>query len=79
MQDLQLSQSGEIYVFEYSLTIKGKDPEMVQHHVHAQMVHDGVWFDFHLSRLSYPPYDPNDRQVFLTFLNSVQLVPAAGR
>jgi hypothetical protein len=69
-------QAGGIYVFECDLPLKNPDGTLARHHhLYAQLVLDGVWIDFHLSR---GPYEDPERQLLLHFLRSVRLAPVGG-
>ena len=76
MKNPLLSQEGEMYLSEFSLESKTTKGDFVlTHQMYVNLVRDGIWIDFHLSKASY---QEQHRQLFIDFLKSIRFVPIAG-
>ncbi len=62
-------------LLEFQVEYRLPDPQgrtVTQGHVSGHFVRDGYWVDLHLSMM---PYTAKDRQVFLDFVDAIQVAP----
>ena len=72
VQEPRFFEMGQWSLVEFTMPVR-KLSSKTSYHLFAEHVRDGVWIDFHMSKL----YDGDkERQIFVNFLNTVEFVPS---